>query len=87
MTTASVFKIEKKSGDVLRVTWADGSASEGTLDQFREEIARISDDPETARLLIIAWFLARSPDASNANVVEGKTLTFDLSAPNPIRIQ
>ena len=42
---------------------------------------------DNASMLLIKWWLARSPDGSNENLVVGKRLTLDLSAAAPIRVQ
>ena len=42
---------------------------------------------DNARLLLIAWWLARQPDGSNTALVVGKTLTFDVAAAQPIKVQ
>lgn len=71
----------------VSVVFTDGTGlSIGSLDDLKMEVSRL-ETSETARLLMIGWFLARQPDASNVNLVEGKTLTFDLSAANAIRVQ
>ena len=70
------------------VAFSDGTSLEfSSLQDMKDTIAEVDADPVTARRILIAWWLARSPDGSNQNLVEGKTLTFDLSAPNPIRVQ
>jgi hypothetical protein len=38
-------------------------------------------------LVFMAWWLARSPGATNTSLVVGKTMTVDLSAANAIRVQ
>lgn len=38
-------------------------------------------------LVFMAWWLARSPEATNTNLITGKTMTVDLSAANAIRVQ
>ena len=38
-------------------------------------------------LVFMAWWLARSPEGSNTNLISGKTMTVDLSAANAIRVQ
>lgn len=45
------------------------------------------DGPANAQLLALRWWLARSPNASNVNLVEGKTITLDLGAANIFRVQ
>ena len=42
---------------------------------------------DNARLLLLAWWLARQPDGSNTALVIGKTLTFDVAAAQPIKVQ
>jgi hypothetical protein len=39
------------------------------------------------RRFFIAWWLARSSDGSNANLIIGKTMTLDLSGASPLKVQ
>lgn len=75
-------------GTPCRFRFADGAELEfNSLDEVKRTLGELDRDPNMARLLQIAWFLARQPDGNNPNLVIGKTLTFDLSANNPIRVQ
>ncbi|MDH5244848.1 MAG: hypothetical protein OEW98_00240 [Betaproteobacteria bacterium] len=77
------------NGDgTIKVIWEDGHSNLfRDLAEVREQITGLDSDRTMAERLLLAWFLSRSADASNTNLVEGKRLTFDLSAPNPIRVQ
>lgn len=73
------------------INLSDGSQLEfGSLDQLRNIVAAI-DDPIEGRFLAtmmgVAWWIARDPDASNSNLISGKTVTLNLSAPNSFRVQ
>lgn len=68
--------------------WGDG------VSEYPVSIADYLNEPTselqsltTARRLLIWWWFARDDDFSNTNLVVGKTLIFDLSAANPIRVQ
>ena len=72
----------------IKVVWEDGHSNLFlNLNEVKAYIADLDANPVTAEQLLIAWFLARQPDGGNPSVVEGKRLTFDLSAANPIRVQ
>ena len=73
---------------VITVTWVDGHQSQyDNMALLKSLIAELDAVPTNAELILMGWFLARSSDASNVNLVEGKKVTFDLSAANPIRVQ
>lgn len=75
------FFVELESGQGLEY---------GSLDAVKQDISQLDSGQngiDTAIRLLLGWWLARSPDASNENLIEGKTLVFDLSNPNPIRVQ
>lgn len=72
----------------VRVTWEDGHSNLfADMAEVRAYISGLDSNPVIAEQLLIAWFIARQPDGSNTNIVEGKRLTFDLSNANPIRVQ
>jgi hypothetical protein len=71
----------------VTITYADGSGFLfASLQDLRDSLQDV-DSADMAKKFLHAWFLARQPDASNVNIVEGKTLTLDLSNANPIRVQ
>ena len=75
-----------KSGRVY-VTFEDGAQLEfGSLADVQAAARDIDSDVQLTRMLLIAWWLARSPGGSNESLIKGKTLTFELSGPSPIRI-
>jgi hypothetical protein len=43
--------------------------------------------PDLTKLLMLASWLARSPEGTNTNIILNKTLTLDLTSPNPWRMQ
>lgn len=72
----------------IKIVWEDGHSNLFlNLDEVKAYIRELDADPVTAERLLIAWFLARSADGSNTNLVEGKRLTFDLANAQPIRVQ
>lgn len=76
-----------KSGGKVYVTFSDGTQLEfASLAEIQAAARDIDSDVHLTQMLLIAWWLARSPDGVNENLVEGKTLVFDLSAPNAVRI-
>jgi hypothetical protein len=75
----------------LMLTYSDGySIIYNSLDDAKADFAALdsgSSGQYTARLLLAAWWLARQPDADNPGLVNGKSLTFDLGASQPIKVQ
>lgn len=72
----------------IRVVWGDGHSNTfADLQDVKDRVSALDSDPAAAESLLLAWFLARQPDASNTNIVEGKRLTFDLSNASPIKVQ
>lgn len=64
--------------------------SDGTIEEFpgyeaMENYVFQSQTVDGAKVFLIAWWLARNP--GNTRIVIGKTLTFDLSAAAPIKVQ
>jgi hypothetical protein len=80
--------IKAPTGTAITFQFADGSGLEfGSLDDVKTHLREMDSDRHHAQCLLIGWFLARQPEASNVSIVEGKTMTFDLSAANPLRVQ
>jgi hypothetical protein len=44
------------------------------------------DHPEIAKRIAMAYWIAKNPDGSNPASLVGKTMTFDLTNANPIRV-
>lgn len=84
--TATVTRITKMADGKWWVEFGAEGNVYNSLDEMKERVLAIQTT-ETARSLAIAWWLARQPDGTNANLIVGKTLTFDLSAAQPIKVQ
>jgi hypothetical protein len=71
-----------------RVQFADGNelefASPAEMQAYRSDL---DSDPAMAQAMALRHWIARDPDASNPSIAIGKTLTFNLSSPNPIKVQ
>lgn len=79
--------IKQPDGKVF-VNFDNGSQREFTSIADLQAWARKPDtDVDLTEQLCIAWAVARSPELSNIATIQNKTFTFDLSAPNPIRVQ
>lgn len=86
-STATLVDWQVAPNGAIAITWSDGSGTVvNDLATLYEEIASLST-VDTAKLLLVAWFLARQPAGEVPNLVIGKTLTLDLAAPQPIRVQ
>ncbi len=85
---AEITTWENLPNGMIKITYLDGHSNLfANLDEVKDYIRTLDTNPVTAEQLLIGWFLARSTDASNTNLVNGKRLTFDLSATNQIRVQ
>lgn len=94
---ATLISITKHANGAISVLWDQGeginfgdpssSDPQDGLAQLNAHVFTNGDSRERAQQYLLAWWLKRSPDASNVNLVEGKTMTFDLSAASPIRVQ
>lgn len=75
----------------VAITYIDGTGQIfDTFENLQMYISSVDTGDtgaENAKRMLLGWWLVRSPDGSNQNVVEGKTLTFDLSAANAVRVQ
>jgi len=74
----------------LLCEFSDGSGFEfNSLADAKAQVAQLDSGAtgqNQAQMLLLAWWLARQPDGSNTQLVEGKSLTFDLAAAQPIRV-
>jgi hypothetical protein len=89
MATVSITSIIKDSAprQTYRVRFADGAELEfASLADIKEAITSV-DTTAATQLVALAWWLARSADGSNTNLIVGKNVTFDLSAAQPLRVQ
>lgn len=73
-------RVSVRFGDKTGMTFASS-------DELLVYAKSLEEDLDIAKKLLLGWWQARSPDLSNLNLVKGKTLTFDISSPNPIRVQ
>lgn len=77
----------RQIGEKWYVDWDDGSGVEyPNFQTMLDEIAA-AQTVEMIRTIFLGWWLSRSPDGSNQNLIVNKTMTFDLSNQNPIRVQ
>ncbi|HAM40560.1 MAG TPA: hypothetical protein DCP69_04295 [Candidatus Omnitrophica bacterium] len=76
----------------VQLKWSDGIVQYfNSMDEVKA-IGNGFDDPNqhgfgNASMLLIKWWLARSPAGTNESLVLGKTLTLNLSAAAPIKVQ
>lgn len=69
------------------IRFADGTEYEfGDLEGL-QTMGMDMESVDTAQKLLVRWWLARSRNASNVNLVVGKKLVLDLSAAAPIKVQ
>lgn len=84
---ASITRFTRKANGQVEVAFADGNTLFFSSIEDVKEFCRMIQTADTAKQLLLSWWLARSPDASNVNLVLNKTMTFDLTAAQPIRVQ
>ena len=91
MATTVTLTLVIRDGDKIFARFDDGSEQEyASLDQLKLHLSELDSGASgrhAAQCLLLGWWIARSPDATNTNLVEGKRLTYDLSAASPIRVQ
>lgn len=69
------------------VTWADGNTNfYGSREEIYEKLNELFT-PDLVKLLDLASWFARDPDGSNPNIILNKTLTIDLTAVQPWKMQ
>ena len=86
--SVTLVSIVKAASGRVYINWSDGSQTEyGSLDTILTGLSEVGSDPNLAKAFLLAWWVARSPDGSNTNMVEGKTLTLDLYAADPLKVQ
>ena len=72
----------------VQVQWNDGQGTTfSSFEEMRTFALSGSDDADLPRKYLLLWWLARQPDGSNPNLMVGKTLTFDPTAAQFIRVQ
>ena len=73
------------TAEKIYVYYSDGSSYEfGSFEDIMNWASEMQT-PDNAQRLAVAYWLARNP--SNPNIIVGKTLTLDLSAAAPIKVQ
>jgi hypothetical protein len=80
-------RIQQMPSGGWEITWADGNTNfYGSLSEIMERLTELVT-PDLTKLLMLASWLARSPEGTNTNIILNKTLTLDLTSPNPWRMQ
>ncbi len=87
-TTVVITDIVHASSGKVFVRYASGTEKEfASLEELTQEIQGLDDDEGTTEDLALAWILARQPSLVNINPIKGKNFIYDLSSPNPIKVQ
>lgn len=75
-------KVNRRGAKVY-IRWSDGDELEfNNLQDAKDFCQPLADDPDLLKRLFIAAFLLRNPDGSNVAIIEGRTMTLDLTAAN-----
>jgi hypothetical protein len=86
--SATCISVTRNADGTVSVQWDQGEGMNfSNFDELKEYAFRNGDSRERAQQYLLAWWLRRSSDGGNESLIEGKTMTFDLSAANPIRVQ
>lgn len=84
----TVEKVTVEPGGRVLVDWADGTQSEyESLAVLKDAIGKADNDHNACKTWLLAYWLKRNPQGDNKNIVEGKTLTFDLSLAQLMKVQ
>ena len=85
VTLSTIIKEPAPSTRCL-VNFSDGAQLEfNSLSDAKAFVGNI-ETPENARLLIVGRWLAQHPDGGGTSSIEGRTLTIDMAAVNPISV-
>ena len=87
-TTVVMTDLVIQPGGYIDVVWNDGSTSQyQNLDRLTEQVTQHDNNQDLTKAMAVAWLLARQPTLSPITVLQNEDFTFDLSDPNPIKIQ
>lgn len=68
--------------------FSDGSQREfASFAQLKEAVAEADAQHSQCRTWLLAWWIRRDANGNNPSLAIGKTLTFDLSAANMLKVQ
>ena len=77
-----------KSGEKVFVRWEGGDETEfASLAALTEDVREADNDIDLTRRMALSWILARQPTLDNIAPIQNKDFSFDLSSPNPIKVQ
>ncbi len=87
MITIGVIGVTVIPGGAVTVTWLDGSSTDfGSLAELSDYVVGVETE-ETARRLLLAYALARSPTMEDADdIVVGSEFTIDMSSQQPFQL-
>ena len=72
----------------LEVIWGDGNSTiYNDVEELSADALAVDTDQDLVKKLCLAYLLARSPQLTNIATVKNKDFIFDLSAPQPIKVQ
>ncbi len=84
--SATVTRIGRR-GSIVWVEWSDGTGNEwASAEDFASCVRGMANDPEFAKQLFLAYYLARDPGMVSPSAVVGRTLTVDLTVTPPVRV-
>ena len=75
-----------KSGGLVHINFDDGSQLSDTLEGLKVYVRELDTNIENAKRAAIGRALAQDENLDNISSVQGKAVIFDLTQPNPIRI-
>lgn len=87
MVQATVSSIVANANGSYLVTFGDGSGVEFNSADHLKRFAMEAETEDLAKKLVIGWWMSRNADLSNVKLVEGKTMTLDMSAPALLKVQ
>ena len=82
MALSATIRDVRQSGGKFYIKWQDAAGHTHekpfqNIQEVRDQIAPIFQNPELLITIFIALFLYKSNDASQVNLVKDKTITFD----------
>ena len=83
----SISTVTVQPGGEIEIVWDDGRTNFFSgIEEVRTHISDL-ETMDNAELFLIARGVNVGNDFTQPNVVEGKTLTLDVTANNPVRVQ
>lgn len=80
--------VTKSETGVINAEFSDGSTLEfNDLAALKAAVVDADNDHAQCKIWLLAHWIRRDADATNVQLVRNKTLTFDLTSPQLLKVQ